>query len=124
MTKLLKPFPSLRLTVALLAMSMFLVYAGTWAQVSASNWDVQKQYFYSNFVWIPLKALYTRVHDAPGPIGGPRIPFPGGYLIGLFLLINLLAAHSVRFKLSWKRSGIILIHLGLILLLVGQGVST
>lgn len=124
MTKLLKPLASLKLTVTLLALSMFLVYAGTWAQVGTSNWDVQKQFFYSNLVWIPIKSLWTRVHSAPGPIGGFKIPFPGGYVLGLLLLINLLAAHAVRFKLTWKRTGVILIHLGLILLLVGEGVSS
>ena len=49
---------------------------------------------------------------------------PGGYLLGLLLLINLLSAHYVRFKMNWKRSGIILIHLGLILLLVGEGITS
>jgi hypothetical protein len=50
-----------------------------------------------------------------------RIPvFPGGWLIGLVLLVNLLAAHAKRFKFTPKKYGIILIHAGLIFLLVGQ----
>ena len=35
--EILKPFASLRLTVVLLAMAFFLVYAGTWAQVGMGN---------------------------------------------------------------------------------------
>ena len=36
------------------------------------------------------------------------------------LLINLLAAHFNRFKLSWAKCGIFLIHSGLILLLISE----
>lgn len=50
-------------------------------------------------------------------------PFPGGKLLGFALLVNLLAAHIVRFKLTWKRSGIFLIHGGLILMMVGEFIT-
>ena len=46
--------------------------------------------------------------------------FPGGYTIGGLLLLNLVAAHVYRFKFEWKKSGILLTHLGLIVLLVGE----
>lgn len=46
--------------------------------------------------------------------------FPGGYLIGTVLLINLIAAHIARFQVTWKKLGIHIIHGGIILLLVGQ----
>jgi hypothetical protein len=36
------------------------------------------------------------------------------------LLANLLAAHAIRFKLSWKRSGIFLIHAGLIVMMMSE----
>ena len=114
---ILKPLASLRLTVVLLAASMLLVFAGTMAQVTLSNYDAQEQYFHSFWVWISFSTLLDR------PFAG-RFPFPGGFVIGALLLVNLLAAHSVRFKLSWKRSGIILTHLGIILLLVGEGLSS
>jgi hypothetical protein len=35
-------------------------------------------------------------------------------------LVNLVAAHMVRFKLSWKRAGILGLHSGLILLMLGE----
>ena len=115
---LLKPLASLRLTVPLLALSMFLVFAGTMAQVKMSNYDAQEKYFHSRLVWIELSTLL----DRPLPFDF-SFPFPGGFTLGGLLLLNLLAAHSVRFKLTWKRTGIILTHLGLILLLVGEGIS-
>src|SRR5208282_4614253 len=45
---------------------------------------------------------------------------PGGWLIGLTLLLNLMAAHVARFQFTPKKYGIILTHGGLILLLLGQ----
>src|SRR5206468_7522632 len=102
----------LRLTVVLLALSMLLVFAGTWAQIDKGIWDVQKQYFHSFFTWISFQLFWKR--PAPGQTGIPGgFPMLGGYSLIILLLINLLAAHTVRFKLSWKRSGILLIHAGL-----------
>ncbi len=100
-------FVSLKLTVVLIALSIVLIFAATLDQVNLGIWAVQQKYFHSLFVlW--------RVGDIPVPI------FPGGYLIGGFLLINLIAAQVYRFKLTAKKSGIWLTHIGLILLLVGE----
>src|ERR1051326_3930163 len=96
--KFLAPLASLKLTVALLAAAMVLIYAGTWAQIDTGIWQVQRQYFHSLFTWIDFQTLLPR----PAP-GQPRVaggfPFLGGYTVGLLLLLNLLAAHFVRFKL-------------------------
>ncbi len=117
--KLLAPLASLKLTIVLIAMSIVLVYAGTWAQVDTGIWTVQKTYFHSLWLWIEFKTLLPRPQPGqPGIPGG--FPFLGGYAIGGLMLINLLAAHTVRFKITLKRSGIILIHVGLILLIVGE----
>ncbi len=111
--RLLKPLASLRLTVALLVMAMVLIFAGTLAQRDTGVWQVQKQLFHNGICWIPLKNIVF--YDVKG-----SFPFIGGYtLIGL-LLVNLLSAHYVRFKFTWKRTGVILIHAGLILLLMGE----
>ncbi|HEY3864037.1 MAG TPA: cytochrome c biogenesis protein ResB [Verrucomicrobiae bacterium] len=102
-------FTSLRLTVVCLALALVLVFVGTLAQVEIGLFAAQSEYFRSFFVcWTP-----------PGT--HLKIPFlPGGWLIGLVLLVNLLAAHIKRFQFSRKKAGIILIHAGLILLLGGQ----
>jgi hypothetical protein len=100
-------FVSLKLTVVLLALSLVLVFAATLDQVNLGVWAVQQKYFQSLFVlW--------RVGEVPVPV------FPGGYLIGGLLLINLVAAHVYRFKFTWRKTGIQLAHFGLILLLVGE----
>ena len=111
----LKPVASIRLTVLLLALSIFLIFAGTWAQIDMGIWATLQTYFRSFFVQIPLQIFLPRDWDVPG-----WIPYPGGYVLGWALMINLLAAHATRFKFSRSRTGILLIHLGLVLLLVGE----
>jgi hypothetical protein len=111
----LQAIASLRVTVVLFALSIFLVFAGTLAQVDASIWTVVDKYFRSFYVWIPFQIFFPRKWD----VGG-GVPFPGGWLLGTLLLINLVAAHAVRFKLTWKRSGIFILHLGLIVIMLGE----
>jgi hypothetical protein len=106
-------FVSLKLTVWLLGLSIILIFWATLAQVKLGIWGVQEKFFHTLFVLetIPGTAI-------PAPV------FPGGYLLGGLLLINLVAAHIYRFKLEWKKAGIQLTHLGLILLLVGELITS
>ncbi|MGI9088925.1 MAG: cytochrome c biogenesis protein ResB [Chthoniobacterales bacterium] len=105
----LRVLASLRLTVVCLGLGMLLVFLGTLAQVHFGIHAVQARYFQSLFVfWSPAGASWA-------------IPIlPGGYLLGTVLLVNLIAAHATRFQLTKKKAGIILLHLGVILLLIGQ----
>jgi len=105
-------FVSLRLTVALLTLSLVLIFWATIAQVNLGIWGVQEKFFHSFFV----------LEKIPGT-GIPVPVFPGGYFIGGLLLINLVAAHVYRFKLEGRKVGILLTHTGLILLLVGELLS-
>jgi ABC-type transport system involved in cytochrome c biogenesis permease subunit len=120
--KLLKPLASLYLTVALLLLSMALVYGGTVVQKQMGIQDVQKQFFHSWFARIPLDPAIYPFHPAGQTswLSGWGVWVLGGYTLIALLLANLFAAHSVRFKLNWKRLGIIAIHLGLIVLLFGE----
>ena len=116
MKSLFQFFSSLKLTVVLLSFSLILIFFGTLDQVQYGIWHTQELYFESFMVvWaFPEHApLGQHLHWI-------RIPMPGGYLLGGMLLINLLAAHITRFKLSWAKCGIFLIHSGLILLLVSE----
>jgi hypothetical protein len=109
---------SLRLTVVLFVLAFILVFCGTLAQVDAGIWTVVKQYFRSSYVWVPLQIFVPRSIRVPG-----GFPFPGGWLIGGCLLANLLAAHAVRFRFTWKRSGILLIHAGLVVMMLSELVT-
>jgi hypothetical protein len=119
LSRLVRPLASLRLTVVLFALAMVLILAGTLAQVNEGVWSVVDRYFRSAAVRIEFQLFVpTKVARIPG-----AIVFPGGLTIGVALLVNLLAAHAVRFKLSVKRLGIIVTHLGVILLIVGEFVT-
>ena len=107
--RILNFFTSLRLTVVLLFLALVLVFGGTLAQVKLGLYTVQSEYFRSLFVWWHPQGASWKI-----PI------YPGGWLIGGLLLINLIAAHIKRFKFTWRKSGIFLTHFGLILLLLGQ----
>jgi hypothetical protein len=107
--RLIKFFTSLKLTVALLTLGLVLVFWGTLAQVPMGLYKAQNEFFRSFFVfWQPEGS-------------DMRIPvFPGGYLIGGLLLINLISAHLRYYQPSKKKIGIVMIHFGVVLLLVGQ----
>ncbi len=104
-----KPLTSLRLTVFCLACAMILVFLGTLDQVNIGVYEAESRYFKSFFLYFT-------------PAGTTlKIPwFPSGYLVGGLLLINLIAAHLARFKFTWKKAGILVLHSGVILLLLGQ----
>jgi ResB-like family len=103
-------FVSLRLTVLLLALSIVLVFWATLDQVHLGVWGVQQKFFHAFLVFVKFGDLEVPV-------------YPGGYLIGTLLLVNLLSAHIYRFKLGWRKLGIWIVHAGLILLLVGELIS-
>jgi hypothetical protein len=107
--RLLSFFSSLRLTVVCLGIALVLVFVGTLAQVEQGLYQAQDRFFRSLLIyWSPAGSDW-------------KIPvFPGGYLIGGVLLVNLLAAHAKRFKFTKSKIGILITHAGIILLLVGQ----
>jgi hypothetical protein len=109
----------LKLTVVIFALCIILIFAGTLAQVHSGIWTVVDQYFRSIIVRIELQLF---VPESVATVGG-AIWFPGGLTLGVAMLINLVAAHTVRFKFKKKRMGIIITHLGVILLLVGEFVT-
>ena len=102
-------FTSLKLTVVLLAFAIILVFVGTLAQADEGLYGAQAHYFKQ---WIVIGAN----------LFGHKVPLllPGGYLIGVLLLVNLVSSHIYRFEFSFKKTGIQLAHAGVIVLLVGQ----
>ena len=116
MSQMLKIIASVRLTVALLSLSMVLIFFGTLDQVEYGIWHTQKLYFESFLViW-----KYPQTWPIYTYLGWIHIPMLGGYAVGGLLLANLLAAFFSRFKFSFTKLGINAIHLGLILLLMSE----
>jgi hypothetical protein len=114
----MKPLSSLKLTVWLLGMLIWLVFAGTWAQIDMGIWQTLETYFRSLYVFIPFQIFLPRHWDVPG-----GLPFPGGLTLGTLLFFNLLAAHMARFKVNKKRLGVVLIHISLLMLIAGEAVT-
>lgn len=118
---ILAPLASLKLTVVLFALSIAIVLFGTLAQVSMDIWEVIDVYFRVNFSrvltpdfpWIHLEEFFVKIpvqiFFPPAFTGSPweipswmSFPFPKGWLIGMVMAINLIAAHTVRFKTQAK----------------------
>ncbi len=107
---ILKLLSSLRLTVVLLGFAMVLIFVATISQVELGIHEVQSKFFRSWIAWwdvLPGEKTFS-------------IPIPGGTLLGTLLLLNLLSAHGARFKLRWNKVGMIVIHSGIVLLLLGE----
>jgi ABC-type transport system involved in cytochrome c biogenesis permease subunit len=133
LARVLGPLASLKLTVVLFALAIVIVLAGTLAQVNADVWDVVDEYFRIRpsqlaeggagflkafFVWIPGQIFL------PGAFfpNAPTLPewagfwFPKGWVIGGVMLLNLLSAHLIRFKLQARGTRLVV---GLWLLAMG-----
>ena len=147
----LGPLASLRLTVVLFAMAIFIVLAGTLGQIEMDMWAVMSRYFYRWATWIPVRIFFPpawfpkmpeynmrvifafaaavatpifgalayylpRNRQAGRPLAVAALTlgalmaitsvthgaffFPGGKAIGVAMLVNLLAAHAIRFKVQ------------------------
>lgn len=107
-----KLLASLELTIAALTALLVLVAACTLAQVRLGTFGAVQAYIRPFFVlWGPPGASW-------------RVPiFPGGALLGVLLLANLVAAACDRLQASRRKLGIWLVHAGLVLLFAGEFVT-
>jgi hypothetical protein len=110
---------SLKLTVVLMALAIGLVFVGTLAQVDDGIWTVVEKYFRSAFVLVPLQLFFPRDWHVPG-----AIPYPGGWLIGGVMLLNMTLAYFVRYNhFTWKRTGVYVLHLGLVVMMASEVIT-
>ncbi|MFT5171523.1 MAG: hypothetical protein ACI9BD_001300 [Candidatus Marinamargulisbacteria bacterium] len=103
---------SLKLALFCMTGFLVLVFIGTLDQVNLGIFYAQKKYFQSFF-------LYWN------PMAGVKIPiFPGGFLLGNLLIINLLSVIFVRRLFRREKWGLLVIHVGLVVLLLGGGLTS
>jgi ABC-type transport system involved in cytochrome c biogenesis permease subunit len=125
--KVLMPLASLRLTIVLFVLSFALVFLGTLAQVDDGIWTVVNTYFRWWWVWIPFQVFVKFGQVFFGLPTNWTVPgsflFPGGWTLGALLLVNLLAAHAVRFRATWKRAGVLVLHAGLVVMMIGEFIA-
>lgn len=110
---------SLKFTVVLFALSLVTVLVGTLAQDEMNMFEVKQRYFTCWFTLLYFDDLFPQAfYPHETPIRG-TIPYPGGALIGMLLMINLVAAKATRFRVSGKGTqllaGVGLIALGSLL---------
>src|SRR5512137_290641 len=108
-----KSLASLKLTITCLALLMVLVVACTLAQVDLGTFGAVEVFMRSWLVYWQL----------PGSVWAVPI-FPGGALVGLVLLVNLVSAMLVRLEWSWNKAGLWVVHIGLILFVAGEFVTS
>lgn len=118
--RVLAALASLRLTVALFALSIVLIFLGTLAQKDNDVWRVVNDTYFR--VWFArvdfvvferLAQLFFKTIDW-NLKGG--FYFLGGKTLGLLLLINLGAAHAIRFKVAAEGKRLLV---GLVMIAVG-----
>src|SRR5262245_25674277 len=129
---------SLKLTVALFAFGIFIVYVGTVAQQGADIWQVVRDYFHAWTMWVDVNLLFPKqffffIPDIRIPAPSFLVQLTGGYItnlntflapggltIGSLMVINLLAAHGWRFTIQARG---LRLWLGLVVMLVGLAVG-
>jgi ABC-type transport system involved in cytochrome c biogenesis permease subunit len=97
-------FASLRLTVGLLVIAVLVTFIGTLEQSRADINTVKSKYFLENriFVQVPLQVFFVPAwfpnhQNVPGSIW-----VPSGMTILWLMIINMSAAHVLRFRLQAK----------------------
>jgi ABC-type transport system involved in cytochrome c biogenesis permease subunit len=117
----MRALASLKLTVALFAYGIFIVYIGTTAQEQNDIWQVVRDYFHAWLMWVDVNLLFPKAFFPFVPhLAVPLIPMPGGMTVGTLMAVNLLSAHGWRFKV--QASGLRL-ALGLVVLIIGLAVG-
>ena len=111
----MKALASLKLTVALMAYAIVVIYVGTIAQKDADIWQIVRDYFHAWLMWVDVNLFFpkeffwfmpTVTIPAPESLAALNItnfhtiPLPGGLIVGTLMAINLLAAHGWRFKIQ------------------------
>ncbi|QDV46888.1 Cytochrome c biogenesis protein CcsA [Stieleria neptunia] len=121
---------SLKLTVGLFAASLIIVLVGTLAQDEMNMQDVKERYFVSWIAWMHFDDFFPQAFfPHANPIRG-IIPFPGGALIGVLLMMNLIASKATRFRVSASggrlAAGIVFILAGFVVagLIIASGHSS
>jgi hypothetical protein len=101
---------SFGLSCVLLIFLALLTWLGTLEQVEKGLYDVQSRYFESLYV----------IHRA-GPV---PFPLPGGMLVMGLLTVNLIVGGIVRIRKGAATVGVLVTHVGILMLLVAGYVKT
>lgn len=107
--RVLAVFSSLGTSCVLLILLGLLTWLGTLEQTRSGLYEVQRKYFES----------FVLVHDV-GPV---PIPLPGANLVLSLLLVNLVVGGLVRLRKGWSTAGILVAHVGIVMLILSAFVK-
>ena len=99
---IVSPLASLKLAVFLIFTAIAVVFIATLQQASMDMWSVKNMHYDNWFVTIPFQTLlierwFPSYQNVPG-----NFIIPSGKLIIYALIINLVAAHIMRFRVKAK----------------------
>ena len=99
-------------TILLLLLGL-LTWFATLEQVESGLYPTLNKYFHWKSVFL-LPELKGKIVP---------LPLPGGYWVGVVLLINLTLGGVIRIRKGWKHAGNLISHFGIIFMLVAGGVA-
>ncbi len=105
----LKFLASLKLTVGLLITAVFMIWVATLQQVEMDIWDVKKAHFPNLVVYVPMYTFFPpawlpewRDSFKEWTVNGRPVGLllPSGFSIIVAMIINLVSAHVLRFRIQ------------------------
>ncbi len=96
----LTPLASLRLTIVLLAVSVFAIFIITLQQATHDMWEIKSQHYSSLLVTVPFEEVLVDRWFPDAPFVPGAFVMPSGLTLIVLLLMNLTAAHLLRFRLQ------------------------
>lgn len=108
--RVLRVLGSFHLAVGIFAAMFVVVFIGTWQQRVMSLRDVQRTYFESAVFTVPL-------------FGTVPLPLPGGVTLIAALTVNLVVGGVLRMRLGLSTAGVLVTHVGILVLFVGSAVE-
>ena len=103
--KICNSLASLKFTVFLLGVSLILVFVGTIAQTEMGIWEVVDHFFRCAFSRV--KFAYFFRGEVSESVDRLHYFLPGGYTLGVLFLVNLLSAHSLKFRIAKEKTNLI-----------------
>lgn len=108
--RVLRGLGSFHLSVGIFAAMFLVVLVGTLQQRTMSLYDVQRTYFESVVFTVKL-------------FGVVPLPLPGGATLIVALAVNLLVGGVLRMRLGASTLGVLVAHVGILVLFVGSAVE-
>ncbi len=117
---MMAPLASLKLTVILLALSVFVVWVITLEQATIDIWELKHKHFGSAFVYVPFSTFLPPKWYPDLSRGGAGFFLPSGFTLIVAMLINLTAAHMLRFRLQASGARLLI---GIVVLSASAGLT-